>query len=342
MNESILPIDSGIKQKAWNPFFLFWVSLLFSGFAGSLLLADQFQKLGFPDKRKPVILIGRILCVLFLFSALLGADCNLLIILNIAASVLFISWQLPLFSDFKKQKGTTGFWIKPAAKAIIAGLLLVFFLISIQEIRQSLHYRPYEKALSSAQKLHEDGDLSEAEKSLITLTNKYPEEPAAFIELSYIYEDMDILDSALKQAQTALEKTNKAMARDNLLFLNRLRLLNWKRNLRQRIEELPLSIGGQEAIRIWSTGDQEGALAKLRELETKYPLAYQPHAAMSVLFKNKGDNERAIQEAESGLKKIDLKLKSKNMSAQMKTLIDQDRANLRDLIDEIQVLYSRD
>ena len=211
--------------------------------------------------------------------------------------------------------------------------------ISISEIRQALHYRPYERELSAAQQLREEGDLSEAEKKLNALAAKQPEEPAAFIELSYTYEEMGILDSALKQAQTALEKTNTALKHGNL-FLNRLRLLNWEKNLEQRIGQLPLSIEGADAIRIWSTGDEEGALAKLRRLEEKYPAAYQPHAAMSVLYKNKGDNEKAIQEAEAGLKKIEAELKSKKINRQAKKLIEQDKTNLQDLINEISVLYA--
>lgn len=341
MADTTIPSNQDTKRRAWNPFVLLWWSICFSSFAGTMLLADQFNKLGHPENKNKCFLVSGVLGILFLAAALLGLDYTLLTGMNIIAAFSLAAWQQKLFVQFKNQSGATSFWIKPALKSLAAGLLFMALLISIQETRQSLNYRAYEKILLEAQQSREDGDLTAGEEKLKELQQKNPGEPAAYIELSYVYEDMGVLDSALKQAELALEKTKTALARGNL-FLNHLRLLNWKETLEQRIEDLPLAIDGQEAVRIWSTGDRETALSKLQGLQKKYPSAYQPHAALAFLYKNAGDADKCVLEARAAMQKIDAKLISKKITRKMRPLIEQDRASLQALIDELQAFYEED
>lgn len=338
MTESAISSKQDTQNKAWNPFVLLWWSICFSSFAGTLLLADQFSKLGHPENKNKCFLLSGILGISFLAGALLGLDYVLLTGANILVSFFLVAWQQKSFVNFKNRAGSTSFWLKPALQSFTVGLLFMGLLVSIQETQQSLHYRAYEKVLFEAQQYREDGDLTAGEEKLKELIGKNPDEPAAYIELSYVYEDMGVLESALKQSELALGKTKRALSRGNL-FLNRLRLLNWKQTLEQRIEDLPLAIEGQEAIRIWSAGDRESALTKLQDLQKKYPTAYQPHAALAFLYKNTGDAEKCIEEARAAMRKIDAKLVSKKMNKKMKLLIEQDRANLQTLIDELQAFY---
>lgn len=233
--------------------------------------------------------------------------------------------------------GNSRFPLKALALAA-AAFFLCFFAY---EIFLTLRYKPYEKELAKAQQAREEGDLEAAEKILLELEKKNPEEPAAYIELSYVYEDMGILEPALDQAQLAWGKTHKALGKGRL-FLNRLRLMRWKDNLKQRIEDLPMAIHGQEAIRDWSMGDREGALRKLRLLQEKYPSSYQPQAAVAMLYKNSGDFEESIAEAQGALQKIDAQLALRKMNAQTKKLIQQDRDGLQAMIDELREFYAEE
>lgn len=242
----------------------------------------------------------------------------------------------PIF-EFLKKQALAPFSLPLRSRIIILTLLICLFLI-FEYSRQTSWIQSYGLRLKEAQQLRSFTDFEGAQKILKNLQDSHPEDPAAYIESSMIYEEMGDLSKALEQNQKALKKTNRALWLGSV-FLNRFRLMEWRSYLKQREKDLPLSVRGQEAVRLWNEELREESLALFAQLNSDYPEAYEPHAALAFLYKAAGEYEKSLKEAESANDKITGLLQTSKIAQGRKKQLGEDREKLELFIQEIKTLY---
>jgi peptidoglycan/LPS O-acetylase OafA/YrhL len=185
------------RQTVWNPLYIGVLSYFCLLLPGMILFAINFEKLGKPQLKKPV-LTGGVLFFLAMLAAWIYLPAGfdwLLETLHIGIPVAMAAWQHPIYRKLLDDDNNEVYaesLLKPAVLSIL--FLLVFIALTLA-LKWWSHER-LKNRMVEAMQLYDTGSLQEAANHLNLIKTEYPDEQLAYINLAITYEAMGKVDSA--------------------------------------------------------------------------------------------------------------------------------------------------
>ncbi len=192
------PVPPG--SKAWNPKALGWMSFFFSFFPAGIIHGYNWERMGYPDKKRTCILITLILLPIYFLLIIYTPDDQLWVrlfgIINAAFGYYYYHSQKKAYSEFLKRGGDKASYGRPVLASImfVIAFLGVLFLYYYME---DTHWNNrFEKALT-----HMDNEeFLEAKSIFFDLLDETSGDPELDIPINYnialAYEYLNEVDSA--------------------------------------------------------------------------------------------------------------------------------------------------
>lgn len=207
-------------KKAWNPTWIAVIAFFFTLLPGLILMAINYEKLGKPKYKKPLIIFAIIsFLLLCYFTAVLSSNYDYLFaIIHLSTPILIIVFQRKLYDDFldSHESHQTESLRFPA---ILSFLFIAVFILSLSGYKYFEHLS-IKNGVAAAEQFFLDGQFNEAKITLHLLMEKYPEEPIILYNLAAIYRAEHQNDSAKFYLRKLLETSpNHSEAKEVLYNL---------------------------------------------------------------------------------------------------------------------------
>ena len=208
------------ERRAWSPWFILLVTLLFSYIPGGILFALNYKRLGKPSKMFPAF--ASIIVLFFLHHLLAFFASNEILDIVFGArgprvwtavvGGLFVALQIKDFERFIASGGKKAGQVKPFIYSLIFAILYYLMIFSLPYLTAVGPAVRYVAQVEQADTLREQGRFSEAESLLLELQKEHPELYAAYYILALLYRDRGMTELARQQGRLALESIEQQLA----------------------------------------------------------------------------------------------------------------------------------
>jgi tetratricopeptide (TPR) repeat protein len=188
-------------KNIWNPLHIALLSFFINFLPAGILLAINYGRLGFIQKKKKTILLVIISFLIYFFIDYHFASIKVFIAANAAFAVIYYKEQKKLYSEHIKNGGQkASIWLP-----LFLSLLAVMIYVGI--IFGTVYYSTikYNNNLEEALKYESNGQYENAITLYQELIEKDPEEFAAYNNLILVFEETAQYDLAKKMATKYLE-----------------------------------------------------------------------------------------------------------------------------------------
>jgi tetratricopeptide (TPR) repeat protein len=207
------------RSTVWNPLYIGIIGYFCLLLPGMILFALNFEKLGKPKLKKPV-LAGGVLFFVIMLAAWIYLPASFdwfLEALHIGVPVALAAWQHPIYRKLLDDDHNEVYQeslLKPAVLSIL--FLLVF--ISLTLALQWWSHEQLKKKMTEAMQLYDTGSLQEAANHLREIKKEYPAEQLSYINLAITYEAMGKTDSATAVLEEWLLKAPEDSQAQEMLY----------------------------------------------------------------------------------------------------------------------------
>jgi predicted RNA-binding Zn-ribbon protein involved in translation (DUF1610 family) len=167
-----LPVNYG--RSAWNPRGFKWMGLFFSFFPVLVMAAYNWQRLGYPQKKKPLLIIAAVTLTVWLaFVSMLiftphvfESDrpfSTLLCLLNFVVGQYLGMLQTPAYKEFLNTGGQRRGYIRPIFNSLFFGLCLIVVTVVLLIVGEEYHQSKLKRAFQAfgAGQYESDRDMLE-------------------------------------------------------------------------------------------------------------------------------------------------------------------------------------
>lgn len=205
-------------KRIWNPLYIGIITYFCLVLPGIILFAINFEKLGKPRLKLPMLIVGGLGFIALVWAWLfLPKEWDTpLAVIHMGSAIGLAAWQYPSYRKFidEHEDVKVASLFKPA-------LLSVMFLIMMVSIGLSWTWYQHEqlkKAMQVAMDDYDVGNYKDAVGKLKMIINEYPMESLAYTNLSITYETMGHPDSAILVLENCLEKMPEDAAAKERLY----------------------------------------------------------------------------------------------------------------------------
>jgi hypothetical protein len=205
-------------RRVWNPLYIGIITYFCLVLPGVILFAINFEKLGKPRLKMPMLVVGSLGFIALIWAWLfLPKEWDTpLAIIHMGSSIGLAAWQYSSYRKFldENEDVQVESLFKPA-------LLSVLFLIVLVSIGLSWTWYQHEQLKKDMQLAMQDYDLGnykDAVSKLKVIVHDFPMENLGYTNLSITYETMGHPDSAILVMENWLEKMPEDAAAKERLY----------------------------------------------------------------------------------------------------------------------------
>lgn len=185
------------RKTVWNPLYIGIISYFCVLLPGLILFAINFEKLGKPQLKKPLLAAGILFFILMLIAWIYLQESYDLVLeaFHIGVPVALAAWQHPAYRKLLDDD-TNEIYPESLLKPAVLSILFLLLFVGANLGLQWWSHEQLKHRMSEAMQLYDSGSLQQAANQLQELKNDYPGEQLAYINLSITYEAMGKTDSA--------------------------------------------------------------------------------------------------------------------------------------------------
>jgi tetratricopeptide (TPR) repeat protein len=192
-------------KKAWNPIWIAVVSFFFSMLPGLILMAFNYERLGKPNLKKPLIAFAILFFIFlcYLTTAIPKEYDWVFAVIHLGIPILIAYIQKPLYEQFLDASDDH----EPESFTLPVIYSFIFLMVFFGGISgyQYYDYVKMRNGILETEHLYLEGKLEEAKAGLFVLHESYPNNSAILFNLATIYESELKKDSAKIYLRKILE-----------------------------------------------------------------------------------------------------------------------------------------
>ncbi len=202
--ESVSPVTQKVSTnlRPWSPNVIALITIFLSMLPGGILHGLNYERLGYPQKKKMALTSNVIIAVFLIYFSFLTELPRLLpLVLNLGYAGYFYKSQDLLFDNYLKKGGKKGSILGPVIFSVATTALLVGLSFGYDYLRTA----EYDRAVS----LMTEGNYSQAEQLFKSYKKYAPKEESTYYNLALIYQQTGKHDLAIVELKHLLRLNPK-------------------------------------------------------------------------------------------------------------------------------------
>ena len=188
--------------RPWSPSVISLITALFSILPGGILHAMNYARLGYPQKKRLVLVSNIIMSVFLIFLSLLtNMHYLFFLVINLAYAGYFFKSQDSIFQNHIEKGGKKGSLIGPMILSVLTTGLIFGASLGYDHLKSM----DYEEAVV----MMTAGKYDEAEKLFQSYKKYSPKEESTYYNLALIYQETERFDLAIAELKTLLRMNPK-------------------------------------------------------------------------------------------------------------------------------------